>query len=65
MYINRTIEQTIKKAAKGFKVVLITGPRQVGKSTTLQYLFKDKYNYVTLDDINQLNIALEDPKLFF
>jgi predicted AAA+ superfamily ATPase len=48
-----------------FKVLLITGTRQVGKTTTLKHLFRDSYNYVTLDDITELTIAKEDPKLFF
>jgi len=48
-----------------FKVLLITGPRQVGKTTTLKHLFKDTYHYVTLDDITELALAKEDPKLFF
>ena len=37
-YINRTIEKTIKKALKQSKVVLITGARQVGKTTTVKRL---------------------------
>lgn len=42
MYINRAIENTILKTAKGFKSVLITGPRQVGKFTMLKRLFSDR-----------------------
>jgi hypothetical protein len=48
-----------------FKVILITGPRQVGKTTTLKKLFQDKYAYVTLDDINELEVAKTDPKTIF
>ena len=48
-YINRTIEQKLLTAAKNYKAVLVTGPRQVGKSTLLKKLFPD-YKYVTLDD---------------
>jgi predicted AAA+ superfamily ATPase len=65
MYINRHIETKIIEAKDMFKVVLITGPRQVGKTTTLRHLFGSTYNYVTLDDINALDIAKHDPKLFF
>lgn len=65
MYIDRHIEDIILKNRDNFKVLLITGPRQVGKSTLLKHLFKDEYNYVTLDDIIALNLAKEDPKLFF
>lgn len=65
MYINRHIEDVIKEVKDSFKVLLITGPRQVGKSTLLNHLFKDEYTYVTLDDIISLNLAKSDPKLFF
>lgn len=65
MYYQRHIEKKILEAKSMFKVLLITGPRQVGKTTTLKHLFKDSYNYVTLDDVTELTIAKEDPKLFF
>ena len=65
MYYQRHIEKKIIEAKDMFKVLLITGPRQVGKTTTLKHLFKDSYNYVTLDDVTELTIAKEDPKLFF
>lgn len=65
MYIRRHIEDKIIKYLEMFKVILITGPRQVGKTTTLKQLFKNKYDYVTLDDINELEVAKTDPKLFF
>jgi predicted AAA+ superfamily ATPase len=65
MYIRRHIEDKIIEALEMFKVILITGPRQVGKTTTLKHLFQDKYGYVTLDDITELEIAKTDPKLFF
>ena len=65
MYIKRHIEEKIIESLDMFKVILITGPRQVGKTTTLKMLFKDTYNYVTLDDITNLAIAKDDPKLFF
>lgn len=64
-YINREAEDLIKKLVKTFKVVLVTGPRQVGKSTMLEHLYGDEYTYVTLDNINQLQLAESDPKLFF
>ncbi|RJX27894.1 MAG: ATP-binding protein [Acholeplasma sp.] len=65
MYYKRHIEETIQQAKEMFKVLLITGPRQVGKTTTLKHLFSQDYHYVTLDDITELSIAKEDPKLFF
>lgn len=65
MYYTRHIEKKIIEIKEMFKVILITGPRQVGKTTTLKHLFKDSYHYVTLDDITELSIAKDDPKLFF
>lgn len=65
MYINRSSEHLVKKMLSMFKVVLITGPRQVGKTTLLKHVLGDEFSYVTLDDINELEIARTDPKLFF
>lgn len=65
MYIKRHLEEKIIDNINNFKVLLLTGPRQVGKSTMLKHLFKESYHYVTLDDILMLNIAKNDPKLFF
>ena len=48
-YITRAIEQKLIAAAQTYKVVLVTGSRQVGKSTLLKKLFPG-YKYVTLDD---------------
>ena len=65
MYTNRAIEAVVLKALKMFKVVLITGPRQVGKTTLLKHILGDEYTYVTLDNINELEAAKTDPVLFF
>ncbi|MCD4812658.1 ATP-binding protein [bacterium] len=62
-YIPRTIEKQIKSAGRDFPVVVLTGPRQTGKSTLLKKLFS-KYTYITLDDPLTRNLAQEDPKLF-
>jgi predicted AAA+ superfamily ATPase len=48
-YIKRNVESTIKKMEKMFTSVLITGARQVGKTTTLRKMKKD-IQYITLDD---------------
>lgn len=63
MYINRTITKTIESASKQFKVLLITGARQVGKSTVLRKCDPDR-KYVTLDDITEREMAIKEPKLF-
>ena len=65
MYINRTVEKLVFKMLKMFKVILITGPRQIGKTTLLKHILGESYSYVTLDDINELELAKEDAKLFF
>ncbi len=49
MYIARSLETRLTKASETFKAVLVTGPRQVGKSTLLKKLFPDR-KYVSLDD---------------
>ena len=64
MYIKRAIEKTIKKMAKEFPVIVISGARQVGKSTMLKMIKEDNMNYVTLDDLDARNLALSDPKYF-
>jgi uncharacterized protein len=64
MYIKRTIEDFVKKATKQFPVLLVTGARQVGKTTFLQHLSKAERAYVTLDDPLVLSLAKEDPALF-
>ena len=61
MYIKRVIEKTIKKMVNEFPVIVISGARQVGKSTMLQMIKEDNMNYVTLDDFDARNLALSDP----
>ena len=63
MYISRTIESSIKKLSNQFKVLLITGARQVGKSTLLKHCDSER-NYVTLDDYRERELATNDPELF-
>ena len=63
MYIKRSIEEIIKKRAKTSKCLLLTGPRQVGKSTLLKTLYPD-VKYYTFDDKLLLQTAESDPKLF-
>ena len=61
----RTLQNTILQVSKTFPVLLLTGPRQVGKTTLLSVCDKENRNYVTLDDLDQRNLALTDPALFF
>jgi predicted AAA+ superfamily ATPase len=67
MYKHRYLEPHIKKLTKSFPVILLTGPRQVGKTTLLEYLGKresPRRNYVTLDEFGPRTLANEDPDLF-
>lgn len=63
MYIKRTSEDVIKNLSKQFKVVLVTGARQVGKSTLLKHCDENR-NYVSLDDLSERELAINEPKLF-
>lgn len=67
-YISRAMEATFIRLAKEFAAILITGPRQVGKTTMLEKLMNEENRgreYVTLDDLNERDMAKNDPKLFF
>jgi predicted AAA+ superfamily ATPase len=64
MYIPRAIEPAVLAIAKTFPVLLITGPRQVGKTTLLKHIAEKGRNYVTLDDPLQRRLAVEEPELF-
>lgn len=55
---------TVKNINESFKVLLLTGPRQTGKTTLLRNLMPKNMNYVTLDDETLRNFAKKDPKLF-
>ncbi len=64
MYINRTCEQAIIDTGKSFPCIVVYGPRQIGKSTTIDYLYGDRFKKVTLDDLDDRTLAEENPKLF-
>ncbi len=64
MYIKRAIEQTVLQISKMFPVLLVTGPRQVGKTTMLRQLSERDRKYVTLDDPDVRYLAKRDPALF-
>lgn len=62
--IERMAKETILNISKSFKVLLLTGPRQTGKTTLLKSLMPKEMNYVTLDDEILREQAKKDPKLF-
>ena len=64
MYIQRALEETVLKTSEVFPIVLITGPRQVGKTTLLKKLAETSRKYVTLDNPIVRDIAVNDPALF-
>ncbi len=63
-YIKRDIEEVILDESKYFSAILITGPRQVGKTTTLRQIKDEGRKYVTLDDLEARAMAKNDPELF-
>ena len=66
-YQNRTIEKSLNEAIGKWPVIMITGPRQVGKTTLLNYLAEkseEKINYISLDNMLIRAQAKEDPELF-
>ena len=64
MYIKRTLEEQIKRASDFFPVVLVTGPRQVGKTTVLKNCEPEKRKYVSLDILEDRMMAKQNPQLF-
>ena len=65
MYIKRHIEAVLADLLTQYPCVLISGPRQIGKSTMVEHLQGiDKRKYITLDDDELKAQALYDPKLF-
>lgn len=68
MYCRRTLEPALQRLSRSFPVLLLTGPRQSGKTTLLRHLgdrTTPQRGYVTLDDFEARRLAREDPVLFF
>lgn len=64
MYIERTLKQYFTEMSNFFPVMLLTGPRQVGKTTFLTHIAGREREYVTLDDVLLCEFARKDPKGF-
>lgn len=68
MYIARHMEKTVMDLNRQYPVLLITGPRQVGKTTMLEHLIEAEgrgRTKVSLDDLTERELAKTDPKMFF
>lgn len=63
-YAPRALESYVHQADSLFPVLLVTGARQVGKTTLLKHLSTPERTYVTLDDALLCNLAKEDPNMF-
>ena len=64
-YINRHLTDKIRELSNEYACILLTGPRQVGKTTLLEHAISDrKIKFVTLDDLSERKIAKSDPELF-
>ncbi len=64
-YIKRSLEAVILQVSYEYPVVLVTGPRQVGKTTMLRKLMEHTdRRYVSLDDLSERDLAKSDPELF-
>lgn len=68
MYIKRHMERLIEQITTQYPVLLVTGPRQVGKTTMLEHLAQKECRgreTITLDDLTVRELAKTDPKMFF
>ena len=66
-YIRRHMEERILELSKSYSAILLTGPRQAGKTTMLRELMEKENigrKYVTLDDLTERDMAKNDPALF-
>lgn len=61
--IPRTAQITLKKLAKSYPALVVTGPRQSGKTTLTQIVFPDK-PYVSLEELDTREFAKQDPRGF-
>lgn len=63
-YVSRTIEPVLQQAAEEFPAVVLTGPRQSGKTTVLKMLFRNTHRYVSMEAPDVREAAIMDPRGF-
>lgn len=63
-YITRDLEKKILSLSNEYSAILVTGPRQVGKTTILKRLMSSEREYVSLDNFEERRLACTDPALF-
>jgi hypothetical protein len=64
MFIKRALESMVEEVSNTYPVLLVTGPRQVGKTTLLEHVADKTRKYVSLDDPVARQLAKEEPLLF-
>ena len=64
MFYERTVKQTVLNVNETFPVLLVTGTRQVGKSTLLESLAEEGRKIVSLDNPTVRALAKNDPEVF-
>ena len=64
MYVSRLLENTVRRLTQSFPVVMVTGPRQSGKTTMLRKLSSPNRRFVSLDDLELRRLAQSEPGLF-
>lgn len=63
-YIKRDVENLISQLTTEYSCILVSGPRQVGKTTMLKRIKPTNMGYVSLDDLNERSLAINDPAMF-
>lgn len=63
-YITRDMESLIGELTKEYSCILVCGPRQVGKTTMLKNIMAENRTVVSLDDLDERNLAKTDPAMF-
>ena len=64
-FIKRDLANKILELSQDYACVLLTGPRQVGKTTLLHQLMQQNRNYVTLDDLEERRLAQQEPATLY